>query len=96
MNKVNEHKHLMRVVADENIPDLDAYCGDWGELITVPGREIKRETVADAQVLFVRSVTDVNASLLERCPLRFVGSATIGTDHSVLQNEDIPLNWGFR
>jgi erythronate-4-phosphate dehydrogenase len=35
----------------------------------------------NADVLLVRSVTRVDAGLLDGTPVRFVGSATIGTDH---------------
>jgi erythronate-4-phosphate dehydrogenase len=37
--------------------------------------------LADADVVLVRSVTRVDASLLAQSPARFVGTATIGTDH---------------
>lgn len=45
------------------------------------GRGITSSDVMDAQALLVRSVTKVNATLLENSPIEFVGSATIGTDH---------------
>ena len=38
-------------------------------------------SVATADVLLVRSVTNVDAHLLEGSRVKFVGSATIGTDH---------------
>lgn len=55
--------------------------GRWGRFRTVPGRSITRETLADAEVLFVRSITKVNRALLEGTPVRFVATATIGEDH---------------
>ncbi|WP_193165285.1 4-phosphoerythronate dehydrogenase, partial [Microbulbifer hainanensis] len=71
----------MTIVADENIPALEDYFGDLGTLIRVPGRDLRREQVAEADVLLVRSVTRVDESLLAGTPVRFVGSCTIGTDH---------------
>ncbi|EJM90871.1 phosphoglycerate dehydrogenase-like oxidoreductase [Pseudomonas sp. GM74] len=71
----------MLIVADENIPLLDAFFGGFGEIRRVPGRAIDRATVEQADVLLVRSVTNVNRALLEGSKVRFVGTCTIGTDH---------------
>ncbi|VVM98112.1 Erythronate-4-phosphate dehydrogenase [Pseudomonas fluorescens] len=71
----------MLIVADENIPLLDAFFEGFGEIRRVPGRSIDRATVEQADVLLVRSVTNVNRSLLEGSKVRFVGTCTIGTDH---------------
>ncbi|WP_237886350.1 4-phosphoerythronate dehydrogenase PdxB [Pseudomonas sp. PGPR40] len=71
----------MLIVADENIPLLDAFFEGFGEIRRVPGRAIDRATVEQADVLLVRSVTNVNRALLEGSKVRFVGTCTIGTDH---------------
>ncbi|MEC7377506.1 MAG: 4-phosphoerythronate dehydrogenase, partial [Pseudomonadota bacterium] len=71
----------MLIVADENIPLLDSFFGDMGEIRRVPGRSMTASDVEDADVLLVRSVTRVNRELLEGSRVRFVGTATIGTDH---------------
>ena len=71
----------MLIVADENIPLLDAFFQGFGEIRRVPGRSIDRATVEQADVLLVRSVTNVNRALLEGTKVRFVGTCTIGTDH---------------
>ncbi|MET0951241.1 MAG: 4-phosphoerythronate dehydrogenase PdxB [Pseudomonas sp.] len=71
----------MRIVADENIPLLDAFFAHFGEIRRLPGRSIDRAAVADADILLVRSVTPVTRELLEGSPVRFVGTCTIGTDH---------------
>jgi erythronate-4-phosphate dehydrogenase len=71
----------MRIVADENIPLLDAFFSGFGDIRRLPGRSIDREAVADADVLLVRSVTPVTAAMLEGSAVRFVGTCTIGTDH---------------
>lgn len=71
----------MLIVADENIPLLDAFFAGFGEIRRVPGRSIDRVTVEQADVLLVRSVTNVNRALLEGSKVRFVGTCTIGTDH---------------
>ncbi|EJM22299.1 phosphoglycerate dehydrogenase-like oxidoreductase [Pseudomonas sp. GM18] len=71
----------MLIVADENIPLLDAFFESFGEIRRVPGRSIDRATVEQADVLLVRSVTNVDRALLEGSKVRFVGTCTIGTDH---------------
>ena len=71
----------MRIVADENIPLLDAFFAHFGEIQRLPGRSIDRAAVVDADILVVRSVTPVTRELLEGSPVRFVGTCTIGTDH---------------
>lgn len=74
----------MRIVADENIPLVDAFFAGFGDITRLPGRSIKPADVADADVLLVRSVTRVDRGLLEGSRVRFVGTATIGTDHLAL------------
>lgn len=71
----------MLIVADENIPLLAEFFAALGEIRVVPGREMKAADVACADLLLVRSVTSVDAALLAGARPRFIGSATIGTDH---------------
>jgi len=71
----------VRIVADENIPLIDQFFGDFGDIIRVPGRTMTAADVADADLLLVRSVTQVNEALLSGSKVKFVGTATIGTDH---------------
>lgn len=74
----------MLIVADENIPLVDAFFAGFGEIRRLPGRQITRADVHDADVLLVRSVTKVDRDLLEGSAVRFVGTCTIGTDHLAL------------
>ncbi|RTE66510.1 4-phosphoerythronate dehydrogenase [Amphritea opalescens] len=76
----------LNIVADENIPALERLFGDLGEIHKVSGRTMKNSDLQQADLLLVRSVTPVNQALLEQTPVRFVGTATIGTDH-------IDLDW---
>ena len=71
----------MLIVADENIPLLDAFFKGFGEIRRYPGRSLDAASVKDADVLLVRSVTKVDRQLLEGSKVRFVGTCTIGTDH---------------
>ncbi|HIE44486.1 MAG TPA: 4-phosphoerythronate dehydrogenase [Candidatus Omnitrophica bacterium] len=71
----------MRIVADENIPYVKEAFSSIGEVITLPGRNITKETLKNTHILLVRSITRVDRELLEGSSLRIVATATIGTDH---------------
>ncbi|MFZ5723243.1 MAG: 4-phosphoerythronate dehydrogenase [Pseudomonadota bacterium] len=63
------------------MPLLAEFFADLGEIRRLPGRSMTAADVAGADLLLVRSVTRVDAALLAAARPRFVGSATIGTDH---------------
>lgn len=71
----------MKIVADANIPFAREAFAQFGEVTTLPGRHLTPEDLRGAEVLVVRSVTKVNQALLAGSEVRFVGTATIGTDH---------------
>lgn len=71
----------MKLVVDENISFAEeAFCS-FGEIIMLNGRKIDNKILTDADVLIVRSITNVNEDLLKNTNVKFVGTATIGTDH---------------
>jgi len=71
----------MNILADENIPFvLDAF-GALGKVELRKGRDISPDDVRRADILLVRSVTRVNERLLAGSKVRFVATATSGTDH---------------
>ena len=63
------------------MPLVPEFFGAFGEVVALPGRNIGPEDVREADVLLVRSVTRVDHALLAGSRVRFVGTATIGTDH---------------
>nr|WP_324257588.1 4-phosphoerythronate dehydrogenase [Cellvibrio fontiphilus] len=71
----------MKIVADENIPLVDAFFSPLGAVTRLPGRTMTEADVKDADVLIVRSVTKVNGDLLKASKVSFVGTCTIGVDH---------------
>lgn len=82
----------MKIVVDENMPKVADLFGDIAQIHYVDGRTLTAEQVVDADALLVRSVTKVNQNLLRGSKVKFVGSATIGTDHvdtSYLQAKNI-------
>ena len=71
----------MKIVADQNIPFVKECFSSIGDVQIYPGRQLTAAQVADADILLVRSVTKVNASLLAGSRVRFVATATIGFEH---------------
>ena len=76
MNNLN-----LKIVADENMPKVGEIFSEFGEVVLRPGRSMTPEEVADADLLLVRSITQVDQALLTNSNVKFVGTATIGTDH---------------
>ncbi|WP_288654573.1 MULTISPECIES: 4-phosphoerythronate dehydrogenase PdxB [Pantoea] len=71
----------MKILVDENMPYARELFSRTGEVVAVPGRPLPEAELRDASALMVRSVTPVNAALLAGTPVKFVGTATAGTDH---------------
>ena len=69
------------ILADENIPCAREAFGTLGEVRLTHGRQISRADLADVDLLVVRSITRVDAALVEGSRVRFVGTATSGSDH---------------
>lgn len=76
----------MKILVDENMPYAIELFSRLGDVQAVPGRPIPQDTLLDADALMVRSVTKVNEDLLSGTSVKFVGTATAGTDH-------IDTNW---
>ena len=86
----------MKIVADENIPLITHYFGSSGTLLLKPGRSIVRDDLIDADMLLVRSVTQVNKALLENTSIKFVGSTTTGFDHLDIDYlNEIQIQWAI-
>ena len=82
------------IVADQHIPFISDIFSELGKLILIPGQSIGPETVENADILIVRSISKVNRHLLEGSRVTFVGSATAGLDHidrGYLLENDITL-----
>lgn len=71
----------MKIFADENMPLVEELFAQHGELLRGPGRGLAKKDLSGVDVLLVRSVTKVNAQLLDGTQVQFVGSATAGINH---------------
>lgn len=71
----------IKVIADESMPGIEPLFGDLAEIAWADGRSIDNEMLRGSDVLLCRSVTKVDRELLQNTGVKFVGTATIGTDH---------------
>lgn len=71
----------MKIVADGSITYAEEAFAPIGDVRICQGREMGPHDVRDADILLVRSVTKVDAALLDGSRVRFAATATIGTDH---------------
>ena len=78
----------MLLVIDKYIPFIcdtirQASAEDWQQVQVLPldAEEITPSVVRDADALFVRTRTQINAALLAQSSVRLVATATIGYDH---------------
>jgi erythronate-4-phosphate dehydrogenase len=71
----------MRIVCATNMPFAVEAFSTLGDVTVLEGRNITARDVKGADILAVRSTTRVDRQLLAGSGVRFVGTATIGTDH---------------
>ena len=71
----------LKIVADKAIPFLEGVFDPYADMTYLPGDKIGPEDAKDADVLMVRTRTKCNAALLEGSKVKFIATATIGTDH---------------
>ena len=71
----------MRVVVDSHIPHIQGLIEPFAKVEYLEPVDITASTVHKADALIVRTRTRCNAALLDGSRVKFIGSATIGTDH---------------
>ena len=71
----------LSIVADSNIPFLTSALSSAGNLTSLTASEITPEVIADTDALIIRTRTRCDESTLSGSRCRFIGTATIGTDH---------------
>jgi len=71
----------MKIVIDDACYAHQEIFANFGKVIPIPGKEITKDTVKDADILIVRSRTKINKNLLDGSKVSFVGSAVAGLDH---------------
>ncbi len=75
----------MNFVIDSKNPYAESLFGRLGRVRLLPTAQITREAVMDADAVIVRTETKIDEAFLGGTKVRFVGTATIGTDHVDLE-----------
>jgi len=75
----------MKIVVDKDIPFISGVLEEFAQVVYLPGKEIVADVIKDADALVVRTRTKCNAALLEGSSVKFIATATIGTDHIDLE-----------
>jgi erythronate-4-phosphate dehydrogenase len=76
---------MNNIIIDENIAFAEEAFSKFGNVKLMHGREIDNDALKSASVLIIRSITKVNETLLKDTSIKFLGTATIGTDHIDLE-----------
>jgi len=71
----------MRLMIDDAVWGFNEIFSEFGEITTLPGREISNKALRDCDALIVRSRTKVDEELLRDSKIQFVGSTVAGLDH---------------
>lgn len=74
-------KDKIKIVADSAIPFLEGVMEPYADVVFIPGNKICHDDIKDADALMIRTRTHCNAELLEGTSVKFIATATIGTDH---------------
>lgn len=86
----------MKIICATNMPFVLEAFSTLGESKVLEGRDISAADVRDADLLALRSTTRVDRGLLQGSKVRFVGTATIGTDHLDLDYfQEAGIQWCF-
>ena len=71
----------LKIIADDKIPFLRGVMEPYADIAYLPGAAITADDVRDADVLFTRTRTHCDVSLLAGSRVRLIVTATIGFDH---------------
>lgn len=80
-----ESEHI-NIIVEANIPFIKGILEPYANVRYLKPEEINADSVKEADALVIRTRTRCNESLLKDSKVRFIATATIGTDH-------IDLDW---
>lgn len=71
----------MKLIIDNKIPFIEGVLEPFFDVDYLPGAEISKKHIKDAEALIIRTRTKCNEHLLEGSAVKFIATATIGFDH---------------
>ena len=72
---------MIKIIADDKIPFLRGTLEPYARIEFLPGKQIDREAIMEADALLIRTRTRCTKELLTGTGVKFIGTATIGFDH---------------
>lgn len=72
---------MLQIFCDQNIPLAKEHFSSWAKITFFDGRKLQKADLQGVDILLVRSVTKINANLLDGTSVKVVGSATAGINH---------------
>ncbi len=72
---------MIRIIADSHIPLIKGILEPYAFIEYMPGEVIKQQNLKNTDALIIRTRTKCDSSLLKNTAIKFIASATIGTDH---------------
>ena len=82
---MTENRQQMKFTVDDAIPYLRGVLEPFGTVEYLPGKNITRQDLLETDAMIIRTRTKCDNSLLAGTPVKFIASATIGTDHVDLE-----------
>lgn len=76
----------IKVVVDSDIPFIRGIIEPYASVEYLKGSEFSNEKISNSDALIIRTRTKCNRELLENTNIKFIASATIGSDH-------VDLDW---
>ena len=71
----------MRVIVDSAIPYINGILEPYAEVLYAPASDITAKSVKECDAMIIRTRTKCDKQLLEGSKVKFIATATIGTDH---------------
>ncbi len=78
---MSSNHFVMKFIADKEIPYIKEAFSTIGTVESVAGSDINNRIIQSADGLIIRTITKINSQTLQNSHIRFVGTATSGTDH---------------
>ena len=72
---------MIKIIAEASVPFLRGVAEQYADIEYIDNKDITSERIRTADALIVRSITKCTADLLDGSSVRFIATATAGTDH---------------
>ncbi len=71
----------IKIIVDDAVPFIKGVFEPYADVVYKAGKEICHDNLVDVDAMVIRTRTKCDSALLEGTPVKFIATATIGTDH---------------